>query len=72
MGAERQAPAEEEHGDQSQADQAQRVDSCLPVNQQNRYLLHQGQEWQASNPRMGERCRGYAGCILTEAGGRGS
>ena len=40
MGAERQAPAEEEHGDQSQADKVQRVDSCWPVKlgmQQNRF-----------------------------------
>ena len=39
MGAERQAPAVE-HGDQSQADKAQRVDSCLLVKlgiQQNRF-----------------------------------
>lgn len=40
MGAARQAPAEEEHGDQSQADKAQRVDACWPVKlgiQQNRF-----------------------------------
>lgn len=46
MGAERQAPAVE-HGDQSQADKAQRVDSCLPVklgDPTEQVLLRRGQE----------------------------
>lgn len=74
MGAERQAPAVEEHGDQSQADKAQRVDACLLVKTRDpteQVLLHQAQERQASGPWIRERCCGYAGRILTEAGGGG-
>lgn len=71
MGAEK-APAVE-HGDQSQADKAQRVDSCFTVKLgSNRTGFAALSRSGAVGPWIGEHCCGYIGHILTEAGGGGS